>query len=87
MTGRPARLFSAHVGRTTQLTPHLIRVTLRGDFLTAFVGDGPDRQIELLMPRHPAQSLDASPTPRQLRELPDAERPVMRTYTIRSYDP
>ncbi|MEU8733338.1 MULTISPECIES: siderophore-interacting protein [Streptomyces] len=89
LTGRPARLFSVHVARNTRLTPHMIRVTLRGESLTAFVGDGPDQRIKLLLPRHPSQSLDAlhSLTPRQMRELPDAERPVMRTYTIRSHDP
>ncbi len=89
LTGRPARLFLAHVVRRTHLTPHMIRVTLGGDSLTEFVGDGPDQRIKLLLPRHPAQDMGRlyGLTPKQMRQLPDTERPLIRTYTIRSHDP
>lgn len=77
-------IFRTRVVRTERLTPHMVRVVLGGDDLAAFPDNGcTDRYVKLLFPR-PGQELAPGVNP---RALPPEERPVFRTYTIRSIDP
>src|SRR4051812_8321323 len=48
------------VQRSTQITPRMIRVTLGGDELAGFGGDGPDRRIKMFFPV-PGQERPAVP--------------------------
>ncbi|GAA2095913.1 siderophore-interacting protein [Microlunatus panaciterrae] len=78
---------SITVARTEQLTPDMVRVTFTGDDL-ATLPDLPftDHYVKLFFP--PAGADYAWPfDPDELRErLPADQRPVTRTYTIRSFD-
>ena len=38
------------VRRSTRITPRMVRVTLAGDELAGFGGDGPDRRIKMFFP-------------------------------------
>ncbi|MFZ7086720.1 siderophore-interacting protein [Curtobacterium sp. RRHDQ10] len=91
---RPKRLQHVFVVRRTErLTPHLVRVHLGGDAFDTFIaGADPDRlaatdrYVKLLVAREelgltPPYDLDA------LKDaLPKSDRPVRRTYTVRSID-
>lgn len=98
MTDRqPYDAFLTRVLRITQLTPHFTRITFGGDDLQHFGIDGLDQRIKLLLPRadgtFPELGLFDGPSPamldwyRRWRELPDAERNPIRTYTIRAVRP
>jgi len=88
---RPQHVFV--VARTEQLSPHLVRVHLGGPAFDAFIeGAAPerlaatDRYVKLLVARPelgltPPYDLDALKADR-----PKSERPVRRTYTVRSVD-
>ncbi|MFI0864093.1 siderophore-interacting protein [Streptomyces smyrnaeus] len=89
---RPARnkpqLHHARVIRTEQLTPHMVRIVLGGESLAGFpAGEYTDHYVKLLFPapgvRYP-EPFDIA----QIRaELPRAQWPSMRTYTVRAWDP
>ncbi|MFE0762711.1 siderophore-interacting protein [Streptomyces smyrnaeus] len=89
---RPARnkpqLHRARVVRTEQLTPHMVRIVLGGESLAGFpAGEYTDHYVKLLFPapgvRYP-EPFDIA----QIRaELPRAQWPSMRTYTVRAWDP
>lgn len=95
MTNRqPYDAFLATVLRITPLSPHFTRITFGGTDLAHFGTDGLDQRIKILLPRadgtFPELGLFDHPRPalqdwyRRWRELPDAERNAIRTYTIRS---
>jgi NADPH-dependent ferric siderophore reductase len=84
---------------TTRLTPHMLRVTFGGDELAELTARlaamGPDQQVKLYFPR-PGQAAprlpavadaDAGSWYAAYTAIPEAERPWMRSYTIRAYDP
>lgn len=82
--------YPAHVRvqRTERLSPNLLRVIFTGDDLARLGWDGPDQRIKLVFPL-PDGSLPRLPDDdwfASWRALPDAERPPMRTYTIRGAD-
>jgi NADPH-dependent ferric siderophore reductase len=85
----PFRFFSLQVVRTERLGPSLVRVSFAGDDLAHFHSDGCDQSLSLFLP-HPGQ--DAPVVPVEMGEdwwkgwmaLPDDERAVMRSYTLRS---
>ena len=85
----PFRFFSLHVLRTERLGPSLVRVTFGGDDLAHFFSDGCDQSLSLFLPQ-PGQSEPAVPYElgdgwwQGWRELPDAVRAVMRSYTLRA---
>lgn len=98
MTDRqPYDAFLSTVLRITKLSPHFTRITFGGNDLAYFGTDGLDQRIKLLLPRadgtFPELGLFDSPRPamqdwyRRWRELPDAERNAIRTYTIRAVRP
>jgi NADPH-dependent ferric siderophore reductase len=75
------------VRRSERITPRMIRVTLSGDELTGFGGDGPDRRIKMFFPV-PGQDRPAVPRATSGGPLwPTGEaRPAIRTYTVRRFD-
>lgn len=92
MTERQARpkriVHTGRVERVEQLTPHMIRVFLAGEGLSAFATDGStDSYVKLLFPA-PGPG---DPEPYDLdvirAERPRSEWPVTRTYTVRTWDP
>ncbi|MFI6345397.1 siderophore-interacting protein [Streptomyces sp. NPDC050560] len=89
LSGRPTRLFPVRVARRTALTPHMARITFEGPALADFADDGPDQRVKLILPRADGPGLDlpADLTPLDILALPEAERPLMRTYTVRDADP
>jgi NADPH-dependent ferric siderophore reductase len=70
----------------SRLTPHVLRVVLGGPGFDGFVDNGfTDRYVKLVFPRPGVDvgSLD----PGSFRTLPVEQRPRVRTYTVRAYDP
>lgn len=84
-----------HVTDVRRISPHMARITFSGAGLDDFP-TWPDQQLKLLFPR-PGQSAprlpdagadgDAMRWYQAFLALPEAERPWMRSYTVRSYDP
>jgi NADPH-dependent ferric siderophore reductase len=91
-TTKHARAQTGHrtlrVLRTQRVTPRMARVTLGGDELAGFPGGGPDQRIKLFFPvpgqRRPAMPRASSGGPVW---PPGEPRPVIRTYTVRRFDP
>jgi NADPH-dependent ferric siderophore reductase len=85
MTTTAPRLLQ--VRRTTHVTPRMIRVTLGGEELAGFPGDGPDRRIKMFFPL-PGQDVPAVPRASTAGPVwpADKARPVIRTYTVRRFD-
>ena len=89
--GRPAQ----HIGRVArveQLTPHMTRVVLTGDGLSAFgTGGLTDHYIKLLFPVAGTVGTDPDTGPIDIQriraELPREQWPRTRTYTVRAWDP
>ncbi|GAA2261582.1 siderophore-interacting protein [Streptomyces ruber] len=92
MTERPARrtpkAHRARVVRTERLTPHMHRVVLGGEGLAEFSTSGnSDHYVKLLF----GAAGVTYPVPFDLEriraEFPREQWPVMRTYTVRAWDP
>ena len=87
MAGRPVHTFE--VIRSEQLTPHMIRVVLGGSGFDTFTrNDFTDAYVKVVVVRGDVD-VDALPHPLTLdsfNELPEAHRPVVRTYTVRHAD-
>jgi NADPH-dependent ferric siderophore reductase len=66
----------------------MVRVTLAGDELAGFPGDGPDRRIKMFFP---VEGQDRPAVPRASTAGPvwpaGEARPAIRTYTVRRFDP
>jgi NADPH-dependent ferric siderophore reductase len=75
------------VRRSVRITPRMVRVTLTGDELVGFGGDGPDRRIKMFFPA-PGQAQPAVPRATSGGPLWPAgqARPTIRTYTVRRFD-
>ena len=75
------------VRRSVRVTPRMVRVTLGGEELAGFGGEGPDRRIKMFFPV-PGQERPAVPRATSGGPLwPTGEpRPAIRTYTVRRYD-
>jgi NADPH-dependent ferric siderophore reductase len=75
------------VRRTERLTPHMIRVVLGGDELTAFP-DTPftDRYVKLQFPRPGVRYPEPFDMERIRAEFPRDAWPLIRTYTVRALD-
>jgi NADPH-dependent ferric siderophore reductase len=76
------------VRRSERITPRMVRVTLGGDALAGFSGEGPDRRIKMFFPA-PGQERPAVPRATSGGPLwpTGAPRPAIRTYTVRRFDP
>ncbi|GLJ78834.1 siderophore-interacting protein [Microbacterium imperiale] len=79
--------FRAPVAAITDLTPSFRRFTFRDACLADYGDPGFDQRVKVIFPTATA-SLDDMPTGpdwyEQWRALPEAARPVMRTYTTRA---
>lgn len=66
----------------------MVRVTLTGEELDGFPGDGPDRRIKMFFPV-PGQERPAIPRATSGGPMwPVGQaRPIIRTYTVRRFDP
>ena len=75
------------VRRSERITPRMVRVTLGGDELAGFGGEGPDRRIKMFFPA-PGQERPAVPRATSGGPLwpPGEPRPAIRTYTVRRFD-
>ncbi|MFC8272395.1 siderophore-interacting protein [Streptomyces sp. NPDC057271] len=87
----PFQFFSLQVDRTRRLGPSLVRVTFTGEDLKSFASGGRDQSLSLFLP-HPGQDAPVLPPldgPDMYailgawRAMPDDERAVMRSYTVR----
>ena len=82
----PYKIFDAALRHKKALSPHLMRVTLAGPMVTEMATWAPDQRVKLFFP-----AVDGSPAKLALgdgwyaryRSMPVAQRPAMRTYTIR----
>ncbi|MGJ9424461.1 siderophore-interacting protein [Nesterenkonia halotolerans] len=93
----PQRAYRTVVARVQRLSPNFLRFTLQDEALRHFYTGGLDQRIKLLLPRAdgtlPELGLFDEPQPEAVtwytawRQLPDAERNPIRTYTARSIRP
>ncbi|MGW2813449.1 siderophore-interacting protein [Streptomyces sp. NPDC001415] len=84
------------VAGVRRIAEHMVRVTFGGAGLADFRAKGPDQQVKLYFPR-PGQSAPVLPVPggsgdfmrwyQAFQEIPEPERPWMRSYTVRAHDP
>ncbi|MFE9428650.1 siderophore-interacting protein [Kitasatospora sp. NPDC006697] len=86
------RFYRASVLRAVRLGPTLRRITFGGPELRRFAGGGRDQSFSLFLP-HPGQPEPLLPIAAGedwftgWRELPEHQRAVMRSYTIRAHRP
>ncbi|WP_424937188.1 MULTISPECIES: siderophore-interacting protein [Bacteria] len=92
----PYRTYRTTVARLTPLSPHFTRITLHGDDLQWFGTDGLDQRIKVMIPFGDGSFTDVGQFDesqsmtewyRRWRELPDAQRNPVRTYTVRAVRP
>ncbi|TJZ43418.1 siderophore-interacting protein [Streptomyces piniterrae] len=89
----PFRFFDVHVVRTQRLSTSMIRVTFGGDRLAELVSGGRDQRFKLFLPQpHQDRPVFADMGDgwyTAWRAQDPAERPFMRSYTIREqrHDP
>ncbi|MDT5124455.1 MAG: hypothetical protein QOI28_2156 [Mycobacterium sp.] len=88
MAGRPVHTFQ--VISSEQLTPHMIRLVLGGGGFDTFKpGEFADSYVKFVIVRDDVD-VTALPQPLTLdsfNDLPEEQRPVVRTYTVRRVDP
>ncbi|MFF5444539.1 siderophore-interacting protein [Streptomyces sp. NPDC012888] len=82
------RFFELEVLRTRRLGHSFLRVTFGGESLAGFRSGGWDQSLSLFLPVGDAEhtvlpSTDEDTWFGAWRAVPDAERPVMRSYTVR----
>lgn len=88
MAGRPVHTFA--VVRTEQLSEHMVRVVLGGSGYDTFrPSEFTDSYVKVVFVRH---GIDVAALPQPLTldsfdGLPDEDRPVIRTLTVRRADP
>lgn len=92
MTERPARRtpkpHRARVVRTERLTPHMQRVVLGGEGLAEFSAQGcTDHYVKLLFGAAGVTYPEPFDLERIRAEYPREQWPVMRTYTVRAWEP
>lgn len=76
------------VGRITELTPSMRRITLVGEALEGFYSASFDDHIKLFLPSASgAKPVMPTISPNGLQFPEGAERPITRDYTPRRYDP
>lgn len=86
----PYTVFDAVLQRKQVLSPHLMRVTLAGSMVTGMATWAPDQRVKLFFPAVDgslARLVHDADWHTGYRSLPLAQRPAMRTYTIRHLRP
>lgn len=86
-TTAPFRFFDVHVVRSRRISPSMVRVTFGGEQLTELASGGRDQRFKLFLPQ-PHQGRPVFDDMSEgwytaWRAQDPAERPVMRSYTIR----
>ncbi|MET9051148.1 siderophore-interacting protein [Streptomyces bacillaris] len=94
--GRALPVTRVRVVDVERITPRTARVGFTADELPGLLEDRPDQQLKLCLPRAgqtvPRLPEPASDDPYGMRwyeaylAIPEAERPWMRSFTVRSYD-
>jgi NADPH-dependent ferric siderophore reductase len=82
----PYKIFDAVLAHKTNLSPHLMRVTLAGPMVTEMATWAPDQRVKLFFPAEDGSPARLAHDPNwyaRYRSMPVAQRPAMRTYTIR----
>ncbi|MFJ7106843.1 siderophore-interacting protein [Pseudomonas sp. NPDC098740] len=82
----PYKIFDAVLRHKKALSPHLMRVTLAGPMVTEMATWAPDQRVKLFFPAvdgSPARLAHGDGWYARYRSMPVAQRPAMRTYTIR----
>ncbi|WP_407286032.1 siderophore-interacting protein [Streptomyces sp. BP-8] len=87
----PFRFFDVHVVRSRRISPSMVRVTFGGDRLDELASGGRDQRFKLFLPQ-PHQDRPVFDDMGEgwytaWRAQDPAERPVMRSYTIREQRP
>lgn len=82
------RFFTLEVLRTRRLGHSFLRVTFGGESLAEFRSGGYDQSLSLFLPVGDREHTELPSTDEDTwfgawREMPDEERPVMRSYTVR----
>lgn len=83
----PYAVFDAVLKRKQVLSPHLMRVTLAGPMVADMAAWAPDQRVKLFFPAADGTPANLSRDDNwhaEFRSIPVAQRPAMRTYTIRS---
>jgi NADPH-dependent ferric siderophore reductase len=81
------RAHEARVVRTERLTPHMVRVVLGGEGLSAFTtGEYTDHYIKLLFAAPGVTYPEPFDMERIREEFPRDQWPTTRTYTVRAWD-
>lgn len=81
------RLFELQLKQRIQLSPSMVRLVFSGPDVATMRTLAPDQRVKLLIPAAAGQlpALAGNGDWRKvIRDLPDASRPAMRTYTIRN---
>ncbi|SNS85305.1 NADPH-dependent ferric siderophore reductase, contains FAD-binding and SIP domains [Geodermatophilus pulveris] len=85
------RFFDASVAAVRRLGPSFVRLTLTGPDLAAFGAAGRDQRFKLVLPRDGdglARLRGCGPDwYAEYRAMPEQQRPVIRTYTVRAARP
>lgn len=85
-SSNPYKMFDAVLRRKQTLSPHMMRVTLAGPMVTEMATWAPDQRVKLFFPAQdgsPARLAHDDGWYARYRSMPVAQRPAMRTYTIR----
>jgi NADPH-dependent ferric siderophore reductase len=87
-TDRSGRHRTLRVLRTALVTPRMARITLGGDELAGYPDFAADQRIKVFLPV-PGQERPAMPRPTSGGPTwpPGEPRPVVRSYTVRRFDP
>ncbi|MFE3326396.1 siderophore-interacting protein [Streptomyces sp. NPDC059176] len=85
---RAPQVHQARVLRTERLTPHMVRLVMGGDGLSAFATDGfTDHYVKIVFPVPGVTYPEPFDMARIREELPREQWPSNRTYTVRAWDP
>lgn len=92
MTGQPVRrgpkLNRGRVLRSERISPHMIRVTIGGPELAGFgAGAFTDHYVKLQFPRPGVRYPEPFDLETIRSDLPRELWPIIRTYTVRAWDP
>ncbi|MFE7131024.1 siderophore-interacting protein [Streptomyces sp. NPDC057638] len=96
MPAAPPPYSALHVTRAERITPRMVRVTFGGEDLAEFTSVSPDQHVKLFFSRRAGRAPVIPPMPPDgdvgrwyldYLAMPEADRPWMRSYTIRSHDP
>ncbi|MFJ2488917.1 siderophore-interacting protein [Pseudomonas sp. NPDC087639] len=85
-SANPYKLFDVILHRKTQLTPHMMRITLSGPPVNEMATWAPDQRVKLFFPAADGSQSRLSQSEgwyARFRAMLADRRPAMRTYTIR----